>query len=213
MTEITIENYVGFALRTEPGDYVEPFERLCPHADVNQMRMLHGALGLASEVGELLEWRAKGHGHKNRELEEIGDMLWYASILMDVFGWEWNSEWFHNSAITAKFMGRGPEHFCKVVNVYELVDNLTFSISSICDVVKKSVFCGRDTVSDDVRTHLKVLCYCLGAYTRWHGTDIETVMATNIAKLKNRYPYKYSDELSRNRDLKAEERILEGNDG
>ncbi len=212
MTEITIDNYIGFALRTDLSDYVEPFERLCPHTDVTKMRMLHGALGLASEIGELLEWRAKGSQNKHRELEEIGDMLWYASILMDVFGWNWDRVWFHNTDITKNFMGR-TEPLRTVMTTIEIVNNLSFSISSICDVVKKSVMCGRDTISADVRTHLEVLCYCLGAYTRWHGSDIDTVMATNIAKLKNRYPYKYSDELSLNRDLDAEEKILEGNDG
>ncbi len=212
MTEITIDNYIGFALRTEPGDHVEPFERLCPHTDITQMRMLHAALGLASEIGELLEWRAKGPGHKYDELAEIGDMLWYASILMDVFGWQWDRVWFHNTDITIHFMGR-TEPIRDAMSIYEVVENLGFSISSICDVVKKSVFCGRDTISEDVWTHLQVMCYCLGEYARWHGSDTDTVMATNIAKLKQRYPYKYSDELSLNRDLKAEEKILEGKDG
>ena len=144
MTEITIENYVGFALGTEPGDYVEPFERLCPHAEVNNFRLLYGALGLASEIGELLEWRAKGAGNKYEELAELGDMLWYTSIIVDAYGFDMRREWFDDSDITSEFMGRNGGLRAQVVPFHEILDNLSFSISSICDYAKQSIMHGKD---------------------------------------------------------------------
>ena len=41
-------------------------------------------------------------------------------------------------------------------------------------------------------------------------TDFETVMRTNIAKLKARYPDKFTEEKATHRDLNKERQILEG---
>lgn len=76
-------DYIKEAVRTES----------VPKLDLstNQVRMLHGAMGLCTEAGELLD-SLKKHLFYGRELdtvnvaEEIGDAQYYMAILCDVLG-------------------------------------------------------------------------------------------------------------------------------
>ena len=43
-----------------------------------------------------------------------------------------------------------------------------------------------------------------------YGVDIEDGLEKNIAKLKERYPEKFDEDLAVNRDLETERKILEG---
>lgn len=74
-----LSHYQEAALRTAP-DGVTPYHDL-----------LHGALGVATEAGELLDVIKKNHAY-GRELdhtnirEEIGDVLWYLALLARATG-------------------------------------------------------------------------------------------------------------------------------
>lgn len=77
------QNYQNLALKTEPNqlDYTYTLERL------NQnVRLLHGAIGLCTESGELID-SLKKYIYYNKPLdiinlkEEIGDVLWYIALL------------------------------------------------------------------------------------------------------------------------------------
>ena len=77
------------------------------------------------------------------------------------------------------------------------------------DALKKHVFYGKALD----RTNLKeevgdLLWYCAIALDEL-GSSFEEVQATNIAKLKARYPNKFTMGDAENRDLKAERKILE----
>lgn len=64
------------------------------HLDPDQIRLVHAALGLATEVGELVDpikkycIYGKGIDRKTREniKEEIGDVLWYLAIIVNHYG-------------------------------------------------------------------------------------------------------------------------------
>lgn len=66
-----------------------------PIITIKYFRILHAAMGLCTESGELMDAlkRYTFYGDKVPKLdesniaEELGDMLWYMCILMDVFGW------------------------------------------------------------------------------------------------------------------------------
>jgi len=57
----------------------------------SKVRLLHAALGLASEAGELAD-QIKGHVFYGKKLdgvnveEEIGDLFWYLAVLFDELG-------------------------------------------------------------------------------------------------------------------------------
>lgn len=68
--------------------YLEAVERF--KKDPKLIRLLHGVMGIASEVEELIEALQKGieGGELDRVnwMEEIGDCFWYQNIIADVFG-------------------------------------------------------------------------------------------------------------------------------
>jgi len=88
---LTLDEYQSLALRTEspPVDTTGQVitAKLLPPA----VRTLHGAMGLCSEAGELID-PLKKHVFYGKPLdftniaEEIGDILWYAAIVADACG-------------------------------------------------------------------------------------------------------------------------------
>lgn len=79
----------------------------------------------------------------------------------------------------------------------------------LLDALKKVIFYGKelDTTNmkeevGDILWYLAILCDAL-------GTDFDTEMQRNIAKLKARYPQKFTSENALNRDLEKERKVLE----
>ena len=70
------------ATRTEPGDYAPACSRL---QDQRTVRLLHAAMGMATEAGEFLD-QLKRHIFYGKPIdttnivEEIGDSTWYERI-------------------------------------------------------------------------------------------------------------------------------------
>lgn len=79
--------YIESAKVTETKDYNIVKERITE----STMRLLHGAIGLSTEVGEFLS-PIKAHVFYGKELdrtnlkEELGDVLWYIAITADELG-------------------------------------------------------------------------------------------------------------------------------
>lgn len=91
------------ALRTETSDFKNP-----PNP-----RILHAAIGLCTESGELIDALKKSTFY-GRELdvvnvkEEAGDILWYLAILFDELGTDFETEM---SRVIEKLEARFPEKF------------------------------------------------------------------------------------------------------
>lgn len=101
----------------------------------------------------------------------------------------------------------------KSVRLEHAVVGLFSEFSEIADAVKKYIHYNRQI---DVTRMVEELGDCL-----WYialacdsmGLDLQDVMATNIAKLQQRYPDKYTDAKEKGRDRKAEQKALEANQG
>lgn len=77
------------------------------------------------------------------------------------------------------------------------------------DMVKKHVFYGKTLDEVNLKEEIgDILWYCAIALEAL-GTNFETVMNTNIEKLKARYPQKFTEDAATNRDLNKEREILE----
>jgi NTP pyrophosphatase (non-canonical NTP hydrolase) len=77
------------------------------------------------------------------------------------------------------------------------------------DALKKHIFYGKELDTVNLKEEIgDVLWYCAIALEAL-GTDFETVMQTNIDKLKARYPEKFTEDSANNRDLETERQILE----
>lgn len=77
------------------------------------------------------------------------------------------------------------------------------------DMLKKHLYYGRELDMVNLKEEAgDLLWYCAIALQAL-GTDFESVMQTNIDKLKARYPEKFTEESANNRDLETERQILE----
>ena len=79
------KEYIKNAVKTESRDFDKIGERL---VQVENQRLLHGGIGLATEAGEFLD-ALKKHVFYGKDLdrvnlrEEMGDIFWYCAIIAD----------------------------------------------------------------------------------------------------------------------------------
>ncbi len=82
------QEYVQNAVKTESRDHPQIAHRL---GVPETQRLLHGAIGLATESGEMLD-AVKKHVFYGAALdkinlaEEVGDLFWYCAIICDALG-------------------------------------------------------------------------------------------------------------------------------
>lgn len=77
------------------------------------------------------------------------------------------------------------------------------------DALKKSLFYGKELDRVNLKEEIgDLLWYCAIALDELGG-DFDSTMATNIAKLKARFPNKFTEEDAENRNLDKEREILE----
>ena len=85
---MNIREYVKNAVKTESKNFEEIGERM---GSVQNQRLLHAGIGLATESGEFLD-ALKKHIFYGKKLdkvnlgEEIGDLFWYCAIIADELG-------------------------------------------------------------------------------------------------------------------------------
>ena len=86
---------------------------------------------------------------------------------------------------------------------------LTTEAAEFTDMIKKHVYYGRELDEVNLKEEVgDMLWYCAIALEAL-GTDFESVMQTNIDKLKARYPDKFTEDAAINRDVSKEREILE----
>lgn len=79
------KEYISNAIKTESRDFDAIGKRL---QSVENQRLLHGGIGLATEAGEFLD-ALKKHIFYGKEVdkvnlrEEMGDIFWYCAIIAD----------------------------------------------------------------------------------------------------------------------------------
>jgi NTP pyrophosphatase (non-canonical NTP hydrolase) len=104
----------------------------------------------------------------------------------------------------------------------ELVDRLTGNaravhaffgllteMGELADGFKRAIFYGKSLDTTNIKEEVGDVLWYLAILMDTLGIDFEQCMEANIAKLRNRYPEKYSHESALNRDLTAERQILE----
>jgi NTP pyrophosphatase (non-canonical NTP hydrolase) len=160
----------------------------------NKLNYSHMALGLAGEIGELVECIGtdlKFNIDKANLGEEIGDLYWYLANYANM----------RNIEI--------PETLQVDVPNVECLDFLIIKIGELVDVIKRYMAYNKEfdrtkevLLVCDVRLALQVV-------ENTYQLDGADIRARNIAKLKARFPEKFSDHLAVNRDLETERKTLE----
>jgi hypothetical protein len=177
--------YVEFVKSVESTSWHHPNERL-----------LHAAMGLVTETGELYELTSEQH-----ELEELGDICWYLALAYDVLGLDWDADKIVDDESQVTLRGANP------------LESLTIYSSELLDMLKKNIFYGKPLDMEVVISLVSNMKLALIV-----GTDMndscphyfDEVVDANIKKLQKRYPEKFSEEAAINRDVKAEYAAMNG---
>lgn len=179
--------YVPLAIRTE-----KPLP--------SDERLIHSCMGLTTEIGEVVTELKRMEIYdkpfdaerKANILEEVGDVMWYTAILLDVMGVA--------KDFTTVVPEGMPEHDEGKFGAIALM--LAKHNGAICGIVQEVVI-GRIDAIVDLPSHLSMIFLGMASLAKWCDSTLEEAMAANIAKLQIRYPDKYSNEAAEGRADKA----------
>ncbi len=158
--------------------------------------LAHCTLGIVSEVEELFTAIYETKDQVNIK-EELVDMLWYVSGIIHLYKSQ-GVELEKSSNYEFKFNN-------DIANIRNLVD----SISKFSDIPKKTLAYKRHYPSSEIDEALYNVLDQINSQINEYGIDISNGLDTNIAKLKERFKEKFTEDQAINRDLDAERVQLE----
>lgn len=193
---MTFEEYIPRALATEKTD---PFF----HNDHQWSRQMHGAVGLSTEVGELLDAVKKNliYGkpldmHNIRE--EVGDALWYVALYLDACG-------FSHKSLEHESPSEAGERCGALALCIDLTYRSTYLLTQTnARTASATHINGAHGGLGDIY----VLLWDIVNET--NAGSMSDIFELNLAKLAERYKKGFSKEAALNRDLDAERKVLEG---
>lgn len=98
----------------------------------------------------------------------------------------------------------------KTIRLVHAAQGLSTEVGEFTDVLKKWVFYGRPVDEVNLEEELGDLMWYVAEAANALGADLGKIMATNIEKLRARYPDKFTEFDAQHRNLEAERAILEG---
>lgn len=117
-----------------------------------------------------------------------------------------------NQGVAKRLEGEGlsgKNTHCRFHDLLHASMGLVTEAGEFQDMLKKHLYYGRDLDVVNLKEEVgDLLWYCAIALEAL-GTDFESVMQTNIEKLKSRFPEKFTEEAAINRNLSKERSILE----
>jgi len=195
-------------------DYVELALRSEVEGDSSLDRLDHAAMGLVTDVGELVD-ALKKHKRYGREFdllnfcEELGDVAWYAALAADVLGLNFPDMLAvpHHKEMAMTAVG---------VNLTQigLIDFntglLVHHAAEFFMIVRRMRYIRR-TVGHDLNKltpHLNKILHTIEDLAQLGGFTLENVLDANIAKLMRRYSGKFTAAEAEKRDIEAEKKAL-----
>jgi hypothetical protein len=197
-SNMTPSEYSSQAIKTAAGEYGSIYRRLSTASSID---VLHAALGMASEAGEVLE--VVGFGCMDEWdkdtlqglIAEIGDCCWYLNLACSCV---WKK--FDDFNIEGLIFDPNEAQMC----LEDSSLKLCLYSSTFCDMVKASIFYGRELRSESVipvlegfYTAIVLACFSI-------GVTLESVLEKNILKLRARYGDAFSEQRANTRDLSIE---------
>lgn len=196
------KEYVKNVLVTEARDFAPLQERF---SQVRNIRLLHGALGLASELAEIRQMADQDVIDAVNLKEEIGDVFWYMGIMVDELKADPDDVFNQSTIILAK--RDDPEERREMLNF--LVNGMTIAIGEGIDLLKKSLMYGKELNINGLIQKLKNVNDYSEASLRLYGLTSESSRERNIEKLRARYGEKFTEAAALERNLAVEREILE----
>ncbi|XAI95491.1 nucleotide pyrophosphohydrolase domain protein [Microcystis phage Mvi-JY20] len=198
--------------------FVRDPQEIIAQISADGMNMVHGALGLTTEVYEYLTATTP----VNR-VEELGDACFYLSLVYNGALWllvsrvgvqdaidmldEVHTRFYEKHLLTHALTGQAAS---------TTEPSFTGTAIMIQDCVKSlAMYCSGAPIEGKAVSTIKQLLHsCLQMRqlitieAEVIGTSLEVVFETNHAKLSKRYKEKFTTEAALNRDLVAEEEVL-----
>lgn len=199
------KDYIKNVLITESRDFTPLQERF---SQVRNIRLLHGAIGLASELSEIQEATNTEEIDTVNMKEEMGDLLWYIGIMIDELRLDPDVILYSEPLLTKEdlaFLSQSDKEF----EVRVAVPDMVISVGKAIDLLKKSVMYGKQLNVDALAEQLAMLNSSITNVLNVLGFTPEEARERNIEKLRARYGAKFTEAAALNRDLKTEREILE----
>lgn len=191
------DEFMQLALRTAP----EPGSTAVGLDTPEVVDLLHGAVGICTEMGELME---AYEGNQFRLLrmdtvnliEECGDVLWYVAVVARGFR-------LRMSDLETNPLGSVP------LSQVQCVMLATVEGARLLDVTKKYLFYGQRYSPAAVKLSCARIVAYLSTLLAHNSFTLADAWDRNVAKLHARYPGKYTPERAIHRDPAAERAALE----
>lgn len=171
-------------------EYQREVSRTFPKLATEAKDFQHMNLGIVTEVAELLDI-VKKHNAYGKELdtvhigEEIGDLCWYVANYLRI-----NGVTLEDNLHETEYEEPSKDYFLDI-------DPGNF-LSYIAIIIS----------SDRPEDYINLLIYAMQIADMFE-LDFEEILAKNIAKLRVRYPDKFSKELAIKRNIEKERKELE----
>jgi len=153
-------------------------------------RLLHAALGLSSELGELHEGSLVNKPEYNLT-EELGDITWYVALACDELG------------IADDLLIEGIVKEFSPSLTQSVFDYAVIAIGDLSNQAKRVLFYQAPLNIDEYVNDIRRILAFLTRVPNW-----DEAMRKNILKLAKRYPDRFSTERALIRDLEAEVQVL-----
>lgn len=200
MSDVTLQTYASLALRTDIPDYTGAISRA-----TGEIRALHGALGIATEVLELeVEIDACVHGpaaalegNLLAATKEMGDICWFSAIIADHFGFDlgdiFQEAGNHAASALACDLDSSSIYACSTIAA--ALRRVKSGAEAVDTQVKACVFYGKPYTQATVRGGLLDIFFGLMRLTDMviTGRQFRDVLQVNIDKLRTRYPAKFTE--------------------
>lgn len=196
------KDYVKNVLVTEARDFAPLQERF---SNVRNIRLLHGAIGLASELAEIRQMAGEDEIDDVNLKEEMGDVFWYMGIMVDELKSNPEDILDQTGIILADYSD--PDERQEMLNY--LIDMMTVSIGEGIDLLKKSIMYGKSLDEGKLNQKLRNVSAYVDASLRLYGLTSAQSRERNIEKLRARYGEKFTEAAALERNLVAEREILE----
>lgn len=178
------------------------------------LNCLHGVTGMLTELGEVVDaykrniWYGTALDVTN-VTEEVGDILWYEALL---------SHTINSTALTLSPLGEesvvldlAPSSTITNTDILKLLLEISSDVGSLCLLVATAEDLGikGETLATGIDMRMYTIHFQLRILCDLTGISMEKAAEVNIAKLKARFPDKFTEEAAVNRNTITERNLLE----
>jgi len=177
-------DYAEKAIRTESD--MDPFK-----GNHINPRIAHSIIGVTTELNEL--GAAVQLQDSVNIIEEMGDIFWYEAIAQDEIDF-------------ISSLDVSPESIEQIM----LGDDKGYGVD-VMDLLKRAMFYGVEFTKEECVKPYQSIYLGTVVNSLKLGIDLSVVIDTNLKKLYERYPDKFTKELAELRDTAAERKVMDDN--